>query len=412
MIQPIRETPCNDGRTALDAFRACVMADEALTASLSGIDDPDQFVAHGLACAAARGIHLSEQSLRQAVRPDPLNIARFAPAPPDGAIWPPRPWLPVHLSMLGDQPVVDWAYFGPAPLTDPFFEGSMRRAASRPFNRVFNYRMTLDDFVADAPRHRSLPPSGFIFHMSRCGSTLVAQMLAALADNIVISETAPIDTVVQLCRSSPHLPAQRHAELLRAIVAAYGRQRSGDERHFFIKLDSWHTLALPLFKLAFPTTPWLFLYRDPVEVLVSHGRQRGSQMVPELTPAQLYGIADFNGLPDDNYCARVLDIICRAATGPLGDGFGLAVNYRELPDAVESLLLPHFGVAPDPDGLALMKRAARQDAKSPQFEFADDRAGKQREAKPALRALAQDHLAEVYRRLEALNTARKNDPPT
>lgn len=407
MIQPLRETTCNDGKTALAAFRACVMADEAVTASLSGIDDPDQFVAHGLACAAARGIPLSEQSLRQAVRPDPLNIARFAPAPPDGAIWPPRPWLPVHLSMLGDQPVVDWAYFGSAPLTDPFFEGAMRRAASRPFNRVFPYRMTLDDFVADGPLHRSLPPSGFIFHMSRCGSTLVAQMLAALADNIVISEAAPIDTIVQLCRTSPHLPAQRHADLLRAIVAAYGRQRSGAERHFFIKLDSWHTLALPLFKLAFPATPWLFLYRDPVEVLVSHNRQRGSQMVPELTPARLYGLENFNGVPNEDYCARVLAAICRAAAGCLEDGrsLGIAVNYRELPDAVESRILPHFGVACDRDGLALMKTAARQDAKAPQFEFAGDSAGKQREAKPALRALAECHLADVHARLEALKKA-------
>ena len=42
--------------------------------------------------------------------------------------------------------------------------------------------------------------------MSRCGSTLVSQMLAALPQNIVISEAAPIDAVVQLNRAQPDLP--------------------------------------------------------------------------------------------------------------------------------------------------------------------------------------------------------------
>lgn len=166
-------------------------------------------------------------------------------------------------------------------------------------------------------------------------------------------------------------------------------------------------MALPLFERAFPATPWLFLYRDPVEVLVSHIRQRGSQMVPELTPAQLYGLDDFNGVPDEDYCARVLAAICRAAAGHLGDGksLGIAVNYRELPDAVQSRILPHFAVACGEDADAAMTRVARQDAKSPQVAFAGDSADKQRDARPALRAIVELHLAAVYRRLEALNTA-------
>ncbi|MDO8878246.1 MAG: hypothetical protein Q8M24_08760 [Pseudolabrys sp.] len=381
------------------------MADAALIASLCDIEDQDRFVHAAMRCATANGIALTEPSIRQAIQPDPVNVARFTPRPPDGATWPPRHWLPVHVTPWGDQIFVDWAHVGAAPLTDPFFEGSIRRAARRPFNRMFRYRMTLEDFIADAPRQPSLPSDGFIFHMSRCGSTLVSQMLAAIPDNIVVSEAAPIDAAVQMCRASPHLDAQAHAALLAAMIAAYGRARGGNERHFFVKLDCWHALALPLFKRAFPATPWLFLYRDPVEVLVSHVRQRGSQMVPDLTPAALYGIDDFDGVPNEDYCARVLGRICNAAAEHLGDGSGLAVNYRELPDAVQSRILPHFAVAITADDDATMTRAARQDAKTPQMEFTGDSAGKQRDAKPALRALAESHLAEVYRRLETLNTA-------
>ncbi|CAN0367157.1 unnamed protein product, partial [Ectocarpus sp. 13 AM-2016] len=36
-----------------------------------------------------------------------------------------------------------------------------------------------------------LPPKGFIYHETRCGSTLVANMLATLAPSRVFSESKP-----------------------------------------------------------------------------------------------------------------------------------------------------------------------------------------------------------------------------
>jgi hypothetical protein len=406
MIQPERVSTCGDDRTALEAFRARVMASEAATAALCDIENPELYVASALQVAAGLGIALAEMSIRQAMRADPLNVARFMPRPPDGTVWPPPQWLPVHVAAFNDQVFVDWAFFGPAPLTDPFFEGSARHAARLPFNRMFRYRMTLDDFVADAPRHDCLKPDGFIFHMSRCGSTLVSQMLAAVPGTIAVSEAAPIDTIVHLCGASPDIAPQAQDALLAAMIAAFGRRRGVGENRYFIKMDCWHSLALPLFRRVFPVTPWLFLYRDPVEVLVSHVRQRGSQMVPELTPAQLYGIDDFNGVPDNDYCARVLAAICDAAAGQLDkgpDNLGIAVDYRELPSAVTSRILPHFALPCGSAATAAMASTARRDAKTPHVAFVDDSPGKQRDAGAALRAIAENRLAAVYRRLEALN---------
>lgn len=389
---------------ALEALRACVMADEAIATALCSIEDVERYAEAAVRLADARGIPLTAAAIRQAITPDPLNIARFMPRPPNGTVWPPRHWLPIGVSIGDDRAMIDWAHVGPAPIIDPFFENAIRRAVARPFNRMFRYRMSLDDFLTNAPRHESLPPAGLIFHMSRCGSTLVAQMLAALPGNIVISEAAPIDALVQLCRAAPHLPAQTHVALLRAMVAAYGRQRSGGERHFFLKLDCWHALALPLFRQAFPDTPWIFLYRDPVEVLVSHARQRGAQMVPTITPPQLYCLGDYQGPANEDYWARVLGIICEAAATYLGDGAGLAVNYRELPGALRARILPHFDIDYSAGDYDTMTKTARHDAKAPHSDFADDRAGKQRDARPSLRAAADTHLAAIYRRLEALNS--------
>jgi hypothetical protein len=389
---------------AVGQFRALVMADEALADCLSRAETAERFADLVVRSASARGLSLAANDVHAAVRPDPLGLAGWSDAPADGAIWPPRPWLPIHVFALNDQHYVDWAHFGPEPLTDPFFEDSIRRALSRPFNRMFRYRMTLRDFLERADCEQSLSPSGFIFHLSRCGSTLAAQMFAGLPRNVVISEAAPIDFVVQHGRQCPEMPTHRHRELLIAMVAAFGRRRAGSERDYVIKLDSWHTLALPLFARAFPSVPWVFLYRDPVEVLVSQLRRRGVQTVPEIVPASLYGIDGVDGMASEEYCARVLGKISAAIIDGYrgGGGGGLLVNYRELPEAMWTRILPHFGMSCGEGERDIMQRAARHDAKAPNCEFSNDSAAKQREATETIRRFSNRHLDEVYRQLEAL----------
>src|ERR1700737_2679800 len=104
-----------------------------------------------------------------------------------------RDWTPVRIATTG-EPVVDWAIVG-EPFADPFFEQTADRAMQRPFNQVFARRTSfhvLDDLAAADP---GLAPGGFVFHMSRCGSTLVAQMLAAMPWAIVLSEAQPLDAI-------------------------------------------------------------------------------------------------------------------------------------------------------------------------------------------------------------------------
>ena len=46
-----------------------------------------------------------------------------------------------------------------------------------------------------------LTPAGFVFHESRVGSTLVANMLASVPTNLVYSESSPPPVVLNHCRS-------------------------------------------------------------------------------------------------------------------------------------------------------------------------------------------------------------------
>jgi hypothetical protein len=400
--QPVMSNPPNDP-SAFNHFRAHVLGDEALQLELSRIDEPERFAERSVSIATALGSQLSREAMLASLGGEPLGLARWFPPPANAVEWPSKHWLPAHLSSgLGGAVTVDWVHFAGERLVAPFFEESLRRASSRPFNRMFSYRTTLDDFLATAKPEEALVPDGFIFHMSRCGSTLVAQMLAALPSNIVVSEAAPLNAAVQLSGSLPHLSPDRHVRVLTAMVAALGRRRLGAEWHYVIKLDSWHTLALPLFRRAFPQVPWVFVYRDPVEVLVSQMRERGLQLIPGALSPCPFGIEHGIRMRDEEYCARALEKICTAAFDNFGFGRGLAINYDELPDAVWQKILPHFGIACSEEEKAAMRLATRRDAKAPFVEFVSDTKVKQQQATEVVRAAARQHLDKVYGALEAL----------
>ena len=385
--------------TAMADFAALVMADADLAARLAAIEDGAGFIAEVNRSAKTRGIVLPEASHNAAAQPDVLGLARWSPPALAGSALPPRDWLPIAVKADFGAISIDWAWFGAEPLRAPFYEHDIRRALRRPFNRAFRYRTALPDLLAQAGTLEALPPDGFIFHMSRCGSTLAAQMLAALDDSIVVSEAAPIDAVVQL---GGGLPEDDAARALRAIVAAFGRKRGGREKRYFVKLDCWHTLALPLFRRAFPAVPWVFLYRDPAEVLVSQMRERGSQTVPQFFPPGFFGIAAAETIADEDYCARVLAAICRAVLDHRHLGGGLILNYRQLPDAVWTTMLPHFGMSCSGEEQDTMRRAAAYNAKSPGMPFTGDSEGKQRAITAKVRDAAARHLGEIYERLESL----------
>lgn len=149
-----------------------------------------------------------------------------------------------------------------------------------PFNLLFRHQLPLDSLLEWQARSPGLAPSRFIYHMSRCGSTLVSQMLAALPEHIVLSEPPPIGTILDLNQRGAS--DEERISWMRAWMSAMGQPTNGEQR-LFVKLDSWQTVDLPLLRRAFPDTPWIFLYRNPVEVMVSSMKTTGMQIVPGLT---------------------------------------------------------------------------------------------------------------------------------
>lgn len=393
-------SPPPDNADPLAAVVALVLADTTLQARLGRHEIPEDYLADLLAVAASHGIALDVETVRAAMRPTPVGMSAFMPSPVTLEHWPPVGWLPARTVHTGAAPAFDWAWFGPEALTAPFYEDEVRHFASRPFSRMFRTRTSLAAVVGDMPDDAPAP-AGFIHHMSRCGSTLVAQLLAADPDNVVLSEAEPLDAVLRWGIESGAPPEQQIAAL-RGIAAALGRDRSGHTRRVFFKLDSWHTVALPLFRAAFPDTPWVFLYRDPLEVLVSQQRMRGVHTVAGLVPVSVFPIPDADRLAGDHYAGLVLAHTMQAVLDHWPAGGGMLVDYAEMPDAILTRIAPHFGLAPDAASAARMRQVATRSAKTPGETFVPDSAAKQAAASPESRAAARDLVDPVYVRLTEL----------
>lgn len=313
-----------------------------------------------------------------------------------------RDWMPVRFFWRENRAFLDWCYLGEKRFTEPFFDVTIERRFREPFNLLFRHETPIEvlgELNAAAPR---LEPSGFIFHMSRCGSTLVSQMLAALAQNIVISEPPPVDLILRANRKNPEIPDERRIQWLRWIIGAFGRKRSFAEKYYFIKFDSWNTLDLALIERAFPRVPWIFLYRNPVEVIASQMTVRGAQMIPGVVGQMLpdVDLTDVLQMPPEEYCARILARICESALAQLPNRNALLVNYAQLPQAVTSVILEHFRAAYLPEEIERMESAAQFNAKTPQINFTPDSETKKKQASDAARRAAEKWLDPLYEKLE------------
>ncbi len=259
-------------------------------------------------------------------------------------------WTPVHVAAT--MPRIDWAVFA-QPLLQPFFEQDAELAMRRPFNQLFARRTSLDvlDALADAPGVRE--PAGIIVHVSRCGSTLAAQMLAQLPSLVVLSEAQPFDGVLRR-RGNPALDDARLARLLRGLVRAFD---PGDGRRILIKLHAWHALHLDLLRRAFPSAPYVVMFREPRAVLRSQHDRIGAELMPGAIPPALLG-TDPAELAAPDYGARVVAAFCEAALRHAAGARSLFVDYADLPGAVLERMSPFLGVVPSAQEREAMRAVA------------------------------------------------------
>lgn len=221
-----------------------------------------------------------------------------------------RHWIPYKLLSTDEQLTLRWLYLADQPINSPFFGDTQQRCLSHPYNSQSKAVVSsLDGLIDMAQTVPSVAPSAFIFHVSRCGSTLLSQLLSLNERHIMLSEVPLLDSLLRLTDTIRQSSAHQQEQAFQAALRLLSHKRTGLETHVFIKTDSWHVLGYDTLRRLYPTTPFILLYRSPDAVLRSQQKQRGIQAVPGLISPEFMGFSpdQLTSMDLDSYMTKVLE---------------------------------------------------------------------------------------------------------
>lgn len=260
-----------------------------------------------------------------------------------------------------------------------------------------------DDILADF-----VYPTGFIFHMGRCGSTVLSKALARSSHNLVISEAPPHYLIWKFLQGDWLKPleySQENFTIYRNLVLAMGRRRLSDQQAHFIKFTTYNILLIEFIHAVFPDVPCLFLYRDPAEVMVSYLRKgtgwfrfKNAELGAFTTGYSIEETRAMNQLAFiEKFLIRFISTALNASVEDLH-----YLNYDQLTPRNFGTILNALNYSPSADKLALMERQfnfySRDD--SDNTLFAPDKDAKQSEITDEIRRCVEGKLNALYAQLK------------
>jgi hypothetical protein len=184
-------------------------------------------------------------------------------------------------------------------------------------------------------------------------------MFASDEDSMVFSESAPPASALLHCKGCSH---KRQIEYFRATV--HLMCRSTYHKRCFFKFQSITVTMIHIALEAFPNTPWIFLYRQPVETIMSHGKRgsfrnanclrsrRGSTPTDISQNLQSHVHTPMKA-SDEAWCAAHLNMLCVNALraeikyghiASTGMRRGMLLPYESLPGSITKIVYPLFNI--------------------------------------------------------------------
>lgn len=312
-----------------------------------------------------------------------------------------KSWLPVDAVLQHGEPGIEWMEMSDVVFAEPFFNQTVAR--------VKKDRKTLttgfDELIRLEKVSDSLRPSGFIFHSSRCGSTLVANACRSLSGSLVISEAPVLDKLISRFYTDTDDTGTRellYSVFLRSAVSALGQRRLRNERNYFIKFSSTSILQFRRIRRIWPNVPALFLYRDPVETIVSNLQNIPEWMTVRSNPATSAAVLgvreeDLSAIGPEEFCARALGRFYSAASAL--DEYSLLWNYQDLTPEALLRLVEFFRVSISTEEADAIRQVGRVYSKDPSRTFDGDSHSKRANASELARDMSAKWAEEPYRRL-------------
>jgi len=280
-------------------------------------------------------------------------------------------WIPYRLMQDNDQALCRWLYVGEKEFTEPFFDSTIGICQQASQNSQLKRSVSDADALKQWKVHTNpVEPGALIFHVSRCGSTLVSQLLASSKENIVLSEVPFFDELL-MGKSGIDINLPDTA-LLSAAIAFHTHQRHPEQQRFFIKTDSWHMFYYNEYRELFPALPLILLYREPAAVIRSQKKNPGMHAVQGLSPARLFGIKDgpatreeYMGAVLEKYYQQFLTIVQQ-------DKLAVLVNYGDGVLSMMEKISVAAGLTPTEEQRAIWQERSQYHAKYPAESFKGD----------------------------------------
>jgi hypothetical protein len=289
-----------------------------------------------------------------------------------------------------------------------------------------------------------------VFHESRVGSTMLSNAFVAASPkkHRSFSETPPPSTAMGTCRrrnrdflgpsesydrtNINHIcrrPDQAPA-VLRDVMYLQARSSNPKEERAMFKFQTAPNIYIPIFQKAFPDVPWVFLFREPVQVLMSYatddaklekqwcatGRDHPSLEIKEW--AAQHGVEDpGKTLSLLEYCALVISSATQAGlenlVGQPKPHKGIAIDYKDLklPSTIEALFVEHFGIQLSKQEVENIKVSLGSYSKAGYGKkdwHGDDSKTKEKAASEEVKNAANQWLKDSYEKLSQLSSYKSS----
>ena len=274
-------------------------------------------------------------------------------------------WLPRSYHVRSQR--LAWCLPDGAP-AEPFHDEYLSRCwQNTTLNQLIAPRTSLKALALCAQRIPRAQPAGFIFHLSRCGSTLLSGCLSELDEAVVFSESPVLTEVLVDPALSPH-DKRAHVQCLIDLKAALF-----PGRRVVVKWNAWDIFHAQLLRGAYPDVPAVGLVRDPVEILASHHAQAGRHMAGDPSLATVAPVFRMSA------AASVLEHRIGVLRGLMQGMHALVaahgifcIDYRQLNAATVQQVAARFGLRCGTQGQRRIAARMLRNAKLPGLRFKPD----------------------------------------
>jgi hypothetical protein len=319
--------------------------------------------------------------------------------------------LPIDAFIANDKPQIEWLDLTGIGFHEPFFHQTVEKArARRPeIKSVFT---DVDALLRTEHFATADPPTGFIFHTSRCGSTLVANACRVLEASRVIAEPPVVDKLISRLFTDAEPDSAKellYLTLIKSAVRSLAPVHADFNQRFFLKFACASILQIKLIRRIWPTVPFLVLYRHPLEITVSNLRNLPQWMRSDNNAAASAAIAgvteaQLQEMSNEEFCARALGRYYSAAESVWGDPFTFLVDYDQLSLKTIGRILEFFGAKVSTEEYQAIQESMQLHAKDATRPFQPDGLSKKASASSYAIEMVQKWAMPGYRSLGSLTS--------